>query len=359
MTVQSIAYSETDSGLSRIVKAIVEDGVVIVTNVLSPDEVVQCRQGLHDDLRQYFGVEVGKTSVTNQESLERTAYLMEKFQTHPSGGLPFHFSKWRMKYCCLNKRALRITRSLWEETYANGDPSPHEESDSLESLSNENTMHPNDMAAKVDDLSLDSENKSTMSSSSYRLDTDGRPLWGTPYGKFLCDKTTNELTAFPYIDSLNFRLPTELASYTKKNGRKVQFQRHIAAHADMNFWDMYGGKKGRTRWRPFQAFRALTDNLKNDAVDFMAGGLEVVPGFHKEASGFFKKVPEGYGQSNEQFRYNREFCGCVRMAEKNDPDNENTEGKVFKSIRERFERLHYPAGSFVIWDWRIPHRQQE
>ena len=351
MPVQSIPYSETDLGLSRIVKAVIEDGVVIVDNVLSSDEVLECRQGLHDDLRQNLGVEV--------ESLETTAYLMEKFQTHPSGGLPLHFSKWRMKHCCFNERVLKVTRALWEATYAQGDPAVGVETDSMESLDRESNINCNATEKKVRSLDLASQCKNPTNLPSNRLDTDGRPLWGTPYGKFLRDNDTGQLTAFPYIDSLNFRLPTTLASYNKKNGRRVQFQRHIAAHADVNFWNMYGGKKGRTRWRPFQAFLALTDNKKSDKEDYMSGGLEVVSGFHREASSFFKNIPEGYGQSNEQFEYNREFCGGVKMAETNDTDNGKNQNKTFQSIRTRFERLNYPAGSFVIWDWRIPHRQQE
>ena len=53
-----------------------------------------------------LGVEVCEGSGLHDNSLENTAHLMEKFQTHPSGGLPFHYSKWRMKHCCLNKKAL-------------------------------------------------------------------------------------------------------------------------------------------------------------------------------------------------------------------------------------------------------------
>ena len=337
MPVQSIPYPKSGSDFSKIVKAVIEDGVVIVTNVLSPEEVLECRQGLHQDLKENFGVEVGEGTGLNNNSLENTAHLMEKIQTHPSGGLPFHYSKWRMKHCCLNKKALKVTRELWEATYAQGDIYICKEK------------------AKDGSLELTSKCENNTNLPTNRLDNGGRPLWGTPYGKFLRDEESSELIAFPYIDSLNFRLPTSLASYEKKNGRKVQFQRHIAAHADVNFWDMFGGRKGRTRWRPFQAFLALTDNTKKDNKDYMAGGLEVVTSFHKEASTFFASITEGYGQSNAQFEYNREFCGSVRMAEKNDPN----EKKRFKSIRARFESLHYPAGSFVFWDWRIPHRQQE
>ena len=229
----------------------------------------------------------------------------------------------------------------------------------MEPLDSESNINCIATEEKVRSLDLASQCKNPTNLPSNRLDTDGRPLWGTPYGKFLRDNDTGQLTAFPYIDSLNFRLPTTLASYSKKNGRRVQFQRHIAAHADVNFWNMYGGKKGRTRWRPFQAFLALTDNKKSDKEDFMSGGLEVVSGFHRGALSFFKNIPEGYGQSNEQFVYNREFCGGVKMAETNDTDNGKNQNKTFQSIRTRFERLNYPAGSFVIWDWRIPHRQQE
>ena len=59
MAVKSIPYSELE--LSKIVNAVVEDGVVIVTNVLSPEEVEECRQGLHNDLKEHFGVVADKT----------------------------------------------------------------------------------------------------------------------------------------------------------------------------------------------------------------------------------------------------------------------------------------------------------
>jgi len=359
MTVKSIPYSELD--FSKIVNAVVEDGVVIVTNVLSPEEVEECRQGLHHDLKEHFGVVADKTKKFHSQdtSLEDTAYLMEKFQTHPSGGLPFHFSKWRMKHCCFNKKVLNITRALWEETYGQGDSYSPECRDSLESSNIGSKLcaeEVNKYHGVLEPISQCSVNDSLPTS---RLDMAGRPLWGTPYGRFLCNDDTGQLTAFPYIDSLNFRLPTSLASYTSKKGKKIRFQRHIAAHADVNYWNMFGGKKGRTRWRPFQSFLALTDNMKTRDEDYMAGGLEVVAGFHKEASKFFSNIPDGYGQSNDHFKYNREFCGSVKMAEKNDTDNGKNKDKTFESIRARFEGLHYPAGSLVLWDWRIPHRQQE
>ena len=45
---------------------------------------------------------------------------MQALQSHASGGLPFHFSEWRLRLCALNSKALAVTQALWRATYANG-----------------------------------------------------------------------------------------------------------------------------------------------------------------------------------------------------------------------------------------------
>jgi hypothetical protein len=93
-----------------------------------------------------------------------------------------------------------------------------------------------------------------------------------------------------------------------------------------SYWigDKFGGKKGKTRWRPFQCFLALTDST---------GGFECAPGFHLELDEFFKRVPND-GK-------NVGFIGL--------------QGKVVEPIVRRVKPLQYPPGSAVLWDWRLPH----
>lgn len=125
---------------------------------------------------------------------------------------------------------------------------------------------------------------------------------------------------YAYLDSMNFRIPTELA---EADGERIQ--KSLNWHIDVDPWDKYGGKKGKTRWRPFQGFISLTDNV---------GGFECCPGFHVQMDDYFKKIPPP-----------SESKGFIALM-----------GKKYQPIINRFRPVEYKPGCAVLWDWRTPHK---
>ena len=90
--------------LPAIVEAFKRHGVVVVRDVLTKEEVKACRDGLHADLEAAFGVQYHR--------LAETAEGLRDKQSHFSGGLPLHYSPWRLHHCALNERFLRVTQAL-------------------------------------------------------------------------------------------------------------------------------------------------------------------------------------------------------------------------------------------------------
>lgn len=86
-------------------------------------------------------------------------------------------------------------------------------------------------------------------------------------------------------------------------------------------------RSGLSKWRPIQAFVALTDHFGSDS-----GGLGVVPGFHRKVDSYFKgRSSEGRG---EFYRMN------------------SVQHDV---VRRECRPVIAPRGSLVLWDGRLPH----
>lgn len=189
------------------------EGVVVIKQVLSPETLLACRTGLHRDL-----LDVGiNFSTLNKSDCQN----LKNLQSHQSGGLPFYYCNWQMKYCHTNERLFSATRAIWGATWA------------------------------------------TMA-----------PTFDHPYGKF--DPTSG----FAFLDSfgVNFRLPSEKAKNIQKtiglhidlnpwdkfgSGRRYDLLKNL-------FEVIY--RMGK-RWRPMQGFIALTNQ---------DGGFECIKGNQKK-----------------------------------------------------------------------------
>lgn len=125
------------------------------------------------------------------------------------------------------------------------------------------------------------------------------------------------------VDRVCYRLPSSISG-----------EGGLALHLDRNPLDPYlqQAAGGLDKWRPIQAFVALTDH-----VDSNSGGLRVVRGFHKRIDEYFKNSKEAQdacGHRGEFFRMN---------------------AKSHARLYQQLEVVYAPKGSLVLWDSRLPH----
>jgi hypothetical protein len=120
-------------------------------------------------------------------------------------------------------------------------------------------------------------------------------------------------TILPFIDRMCYRLPDNI---NKEGGLKL--------HIDRNPKNPYCGKY----FRPIQSFICLTNHYSNND-----GGLQLVPGFHKEFDNYFKDVE--CQDSGDFFRMS---------------------APKYASLNKRIETVYAPAGSIIFWDNRLPHK---
>lgn len=148
-----------------------------------------------------------------------------------------------------------------------------------------------------------------------------------PFGPF------NPKEGYMYVDRCCFRLPDELiypqGVDTAKAKRKT-LQRSLTPHLDCCPHNMHTGRK----WRPIQAFVALTDTLEPDH-----GGFEVCKGMHRE---FEEWV---------QNRKPSEHTGTVPCVGQFTP----IRPKEDADIMARMEHVACHAGDLVCWDYRLAH----
>lgn len=135
---------------------------MVIPNVLSPEEVTLCRKGLHDDLLS-LGVD--------HNNLAGSLEALQSIQTHQSGGLPLHYSPWRIKYCACNENFFGFIQQLWKVTWA-----------------------------------------------------INAPGFECPYAPFPTD------SGFALIDSVNFRLPSSLIQPVRS---KDKLQKNLGPHVDL------------------------------------------------------------------------------------------------------------------------------
>ncbi len=149
--------------LRQYIEAYKRDGVIVVPDLLSPEEVRMCREGMHNDLFAW-GVDYN--------NLEGCLDKLKGIQTHQSGGLPFHYSKWRVLQCALNEKLFELTCALWAETWA-----------------------------------------------------ISAPGFECPWAPFEPNR------GYAYLDSMNFRVPSALIGDCPA---KLKLQKNLAPHIDIN-----------------------------------------------------------------------------------------------------------------------------
>eukprot|EP01039_Chlorochromonas_danica_P009832 gene9828-10875_t len=188
----------------ELINEFIENGVVVVPNVLTTEEVEEARRGFHAMLQQY-GVDVN--------DLENTGHALGQLSsTHGSGGvLDLFYFDWKLK---INEhpKVLSILQALWRATYAAYDPSSSSTTDKT---------------------------------------------FAHPFGPFDTEK------AYMYIDRVGYRLPSALSQQLGKNN-KSPLQRSLTPHLDCSPLERFQGKK----WRPIQSFIPLTDTLNKNEGGF-------------------------------------------------------------------------------------------
>ena len=276
------------------------DGVLVVDNLLSPYEVSDAQTSLAQTLLDDLNVDVSNLDETGHN-------LTKASSTNGAGGvLDIFYPLWKMKIAT-NEKLFRMTCQLWKEAYCNGE--------------------------KEDDVQ-----------------------WH-PFGTFDCNR------GYMYIDRIGFRLPTEVAerigeansnneevnnasatTKKKKKKRPRAIQRSLTPHFDL-CPETYHSVTNKNKWRPIQCFVSLTDNLLPNT-----GGFEAAPGFHRE---FHSWVQRGRRLSCSDDDEN--VAGKNRAPSKQQPCVGEYTHVHDRSLMKRVQHIPVKAGSVVFWDNRLPH----
>ena len=279
-----------------IVEKFRKAGVVVISDVLSPRQVLECREGLHNDLLN-LGIDHEKIQRCAQEGEalgQETHEALRRAQAHATGAIPLLCSPWRLEHCSTNERLRTVHQSLWS-LYATGEDPAF---------------------------------------SSYRAGFDP------------------SVRGFPLLDPIGYRMPTSVV----RGSGKQRVQRALNAHLDLNPWRPWDsfiheheqasqkasseGEKPEANqgastsiWRPTQCFIALTK-----------GSFLCQKGCHTEFDNVFSTAEGGslHGIPEARCKF---FSLCTM--------------KRFAAATNRFEEVTFEAGDAVIWDSRIPHATAE
>lgn len=148
-----------------------------------------------------------------------------------------------------------------------------------------------------------------------------------PYGPF------DPNQGFMYIDRCCFRLPDELIyppGVDATKAKRKTLQRSLTPHLDCCPHEMFTGRK----WRPIQAFVALTDTIEPNH-----GGFEVCKGLHREFDEWIRR------------RLPSESTGTVPCVGQFTPIRPKEDADII----ERMEHVPCKAGDMVCWDYRLAH----
>lgn len=250
---------------SSIVETFINDGVVVIPNVLDEVEVANYRQQLAASLA-VKGVDVNHLQETSRS-------LQNYSSTGGAGGiLDIFYEDWKLQ---LNEHP-RIVDSicdLLDATYA----SNHE-------------------------------------------------LFRHPFGSF------DAYAPYMYIDRMCYRVPDAISDAFKV--KKKSLQRSLTPHLDCCPHDMYSKL---SKWRPIQAFIALTDTLHANE-----GGFEACPQHHRHFDSWVQhRVPsQQHGKSIPP--------PCVGNFTPIRPLEDS-------DVMTRMQHVPCRAGDLVCWDYRIPH----
>jgi len=276
------------------IQQFLDDGVLVVDDVLSPDEVSRSLEGLNNTLKR-FGVR--SLSVDDEESARAFSKLSS---TNGSGGvLDVFYEPWKMEIAT-SPRLFAMTQELWASAYCHNGESKE-------------TLPPEE---------------------AYR--------WH-PFGCFDYNK------GFVYIDRIGYRLPSGVAQtigeklHPERKKKARALQRSLTPHLDCCPHSMYTDS---AKWRPIQCFVSLTDNLEPST-----GGFEAARGFHREFEDWASHRPPTIISQ-------RDVGGSITEAQTTAPcvgQYTHVRPKEDRDIMDRVRHVPVKAGSAVFWDNRIPH----
>jgi hypothetical protein len=275
------------------IQQFLEDGVLVVENVLTKEEVEKSLEGLSQTLVRH-GVQ--SIDVDDEESARAFSKLST---TNGSGGvLDIFYEDWKMDIAT-NSKLFEMTTQLWNAAYCH-------EGENQESLSPESQVQ-----------------------------------WH-PHGAFDFNK------GCMYIDRIGYRLPTKVAQevgeringHKKKKSRSIQ--RSLTPHLDCCPGSLYAHT---SKWRPIQCFVSLTDNLEANT-----GGFEAAKGFHRDFDEWARNRPPTITLQKENGRKTETTIPAPCVGEYT-----HMRPKEDHGVMERVCHIPVPAGSTVFWDNRIPH----
>ena len=283
------------------IETYLNDGVLVVDNVLSEAELEEAKDGLMQSLRKRGVKSFGVSDVESALAFQRLS------STNGSGGvLDIFHDDWKMQLIGTHPKLFSITQQLWMAGHGRG-----------------------------------GTNKDSLAD-------DERFQWH-PYGD-----VDFENRGYCYIDRIGYRLPTELAQEwgdrlhkrnsttpsatpTSKKKKKLRsIQRSLTPHLDCCPDTLY---ENTNKWRPIQCFVSLTDNLESNTGGFEA----VLGGFHRTF--------EDWAQIRNRSSENAELAAPAPCL----GEYTHIRPKEDMQVMKRVSHIPVKAGSAVFWDNRIPH----
>ena len=281
------------------------NGVLVVPNVLTAEQVSQARSGLAQSLLEQAGVDT-----SNNSTLLATCCGMNHLSTTNGAGgvLDLYYDEWKLKCTLNNQKYADCMLDLYNATYAQNEglwTHPYGEFD---------TQH---LWAHVDRIGV-------------RL-----PDALSAVGNDADDVDMNE-----YEDKKDGRMKKRSTSSSRKRQRNVQ--RSLTPHFDCCPDQLYsGGGKDFPRWRPIQCMLSLTDTLSPNE-----GGFECAKGFHHLFNEYYQnKKRNGSGNNGGSASSDLPCVGDYIHVHPNDDSD----------LMQRIQHVNVPAGAAVFWDQRIPH----
>ena len=277
------------------IQEFVEQGVLVVDNLLQADELREAQDGLTKTLAS-FGID--------SNDLASTGHALQHLNsTNGSGGvLDIFYPDWKMSIGT-NPRLFRMTTQLWQATYCHN-------GERLEELAKEDIFR-----------------------------------WH-PYGAFDCHQ------GYLYIDRIGYRLPTLLAEQlgaevhgneiTKKKKIKP-LQRSLTPHLDCCPPNLYDTK---SKWRPIQCFVSLSDSIEPSR-----GGFEAAREFHQTFHQWVQHRPP----TKVVQKMNGTITTIVEMPAPCIGEYTHIRPTEDRDVMDRVQHIPVRAGSVVFWDNRIPH----
>lgn len=296
------------------IQTFVQDGVLVVENVLSEQDLSAALEGLRQTLASH------QVDTTN---LADTGHELRRLSsTNGSGGvLDIFYEGWKMKVAA-HTQLFDITSDLWNAAYCHKGES-HEE-----------------------------------------LRDDEQFMWH-PYGAFDCHK------GYMYIDRIGYRLPTRLAEdlgtklsggggsedssttgNQKVNSKKTPIQRSLTPHLDCCPDALFSSDC--KKWRPIQCFVALTGALEPDA-----GGFEAARAFHRTFGTWAAHRPQTViSQKNKRTANIGQKEGFLHVPPPCVGEYTHMRPTEDRDVMDRVQHVAVPAGSAVFWDNRYVRRNR-